>query len=496
MEPERRAVLAASILGSALVFLDLSSVNVFLPVLQREFGTGIGAVQWVVEAFTLLLAALLLAGGAVADRYGRKRIFLLGIGVYAGGALAAALSPTILLLIASRAVQGIGAALLAPASLALIAQAFPAKERSGAFGTWAAATGFGAAGGPLVAGFLADRVSWRAYFLVLALIAGIAAFLVLRVESQGAEERTKARLDIKGATLATLTLGGLTFGLVEANARGFRDAWVIGALLLGAASFALFLVVERRAASPMLPLRLFRDKAFSGANLATLLVYAALSAALFLVPFNLIQLQGWSATAAGAATLPFALTMASLSRPLGNLADRVGPRWPTVLGAAVTAAGFALLARPGISANYWTTFFPGFLLLGLGMAGLIPALTATVMSRVPEKDTGMASAVNNAVARTAGVLAIALAGIVAVLVFTQTLPPDAREAIGTDVTRLADVDVPPGVDARVVDAAFVRAYRVVMILAAGFAAAGSVVAALTFPRALGDDGGGTRGKAR
>ncbi len=475
----KRATLAASILGSGMAFIDMSAVNVLLPILQDAFDTGITSVQWVVEAFTLFLAALLLVGGALGDRYGRRRIFMWGIGVFVVASVAVGLAPSIGFLIAARALQGIGGALLVPGSLALITDAFEPHERASAFGIWAAMSGFTAAGGPLIAGFLADYASWRVVFLINVPLGALNMWFLTRVPESRVDP--DARLDVVGSVLATVGLGAFTFGFVEANARGLDAPIVIGSIALGVLALVGFLVAESRVKHPMVPLDMFRDRTFAGMNVATLFIYAALSGALFFVPFNLIQLQGWSATAAGASLMPFAVLITVLSEPSGRLADRVGPRIPLAVGGALASLGLLILAIPGRDASYWTTFFPAFVLLGVGMSGVVPALTASVMNAAPTKRAGVASGINNAVARAAGLLAIAVLGLVAVQTFAGALPADVRAAVGDDAQNLAETVPPEGTPQSVIDDAFVRAYRTVTTAGFALAAIGTAVGAWAAP---------------
>jgi len=497
-------VLAAAILGSSLAFLDGTAVNVALPALQAGLGATVTGVQWVIEAYALFLSSLLLVGGSLGDRFGRRRVFLVGVAGFALASAACGLAPGTAQLVAARAVQGVAAALLVPGSLALLSASFPPERRGRAIGTWSGCSAITAAAGPLLGGWLIDHASWRwIFFLNLPLSLAVVAISLSRVP-ESRDPAAPARLDWAGALLATLGLGGVTYGLVEPARLGWSDPRVLGALLLGGLALAAFLAVEARTPTPMMPLSLFRSRAFAGANLLTFFLYAALGGTLFFLPFNLIQVQGYSATAAGAALLPFVGLMFLLSRWSGGLVDRYGARRPLLVGPAIAAAGFALLAVPGVGGSYATTFLPAILVLGCGMAVSVAPLTTTVMGAVEERHAGLASGINNAVSRAAGLLAVAVLGLVLVGAFGRgldrrlgglDLPPAARQALAAERTKLAAITVPATVQgdlrARVQEAieqAFVDGFRRVLLAAAGLAGLAALTAAWTIPRtARGED---------
>ncbi|HVR09264.1 MAG TPA: MFS transporter [Thermoanaerobaculia bacterium] len=486
-------VLAATILGSSMAFIDGTAVNVALPALQRDLGATVGDVQWVVEAYALLLAALILVGGALGDRYGRRALFTAGVALFALSSAACGLAPGIGWLIAARVAQGASAALLVPGSLAILSASFPPESRGRAIGTWSAFTGVTAAVGPLVGGWLVDHASWRwVFFLNLPFAAAVLALSAWKVP-ESRDPGAASRLDWAGAALATLGLGGLTYGLIELPERGAVGASALLALAAGTAALAGFVLVEARSPAPMMPLGLFRSRTFAGANLLTFCLYAALGGALFFLPFNLIQVQRYSAAAAGAALLPFVLLMFLLSRWAGGLVDRYGSRLPLVVGPAVAAAGLALFALPGVGAGYWSSFFPAVMVLGLGMAVSVAPLTTTVMGAVDTRHAGLASGINNAVARVASLLAVAAFGLAVLGAFEHgleqrlarlDLPASARQAIAAQSHRLAAIEVPRELDGaararvqRAVAESFVDGFRLTMSIGAGLALLAAAAAA-------------------
>jgi EmrB/QacA subfamily drug resistance transporter len=498
LSPRReRWVVAGAILASSMAFIDTSVVNVALPVLQRGLGATFAEAQWVIEAYTLPLSALILAGGAVGDIYGRRRMFALGILLFALASAACGLAPDPLTLIGARAVQGVAGALMMPGSLSILAACIPPERRGHAIGMWSAATGITVAIAPAFGGWMIDALSWRGVFLVNLPIAAVALAIVWTKvpESRG---RRGGRLDLLGTFFGTLGLACLTFGLIDAGTAGFRDPLASGMILFGVLAMLVFLVVEARTIHPMVPLGLFRERAFAGIQAFTFLLWAALQGALFFVPFRLMQVHGFSPLEAGAALLPFVIVASVLSRWAGSQADRMGPCLPLVAGALVSSIGLFLLILPGPSTPYWLGFLPALLVLGLGMGICVAPVTVVALNAAGNEHVGIASAVNNTVARMGGLIAIALFGIMLADRFDLTLdaavsrlalPPAAIEALAPERAKLAAAAVPPDLPAGQADAvagaiksAFVDGYRWTMGLAGLLAALSALVAALSLGR--------------
>ncbi len=484
-------ILTATILGSSMAFIDGTVINVALPALQRSLNATVVDVQWVVEAYSLPLAALLLVGGSLGDQLGRRRIFLIGVAIFSLASAWGGLAANIRQLILARAAQGIGGALLVPGSLAIIGASFRGEDRGRAIGTWSGFTAITAAIGPVLGGWLIEQISWRAVFflnLPIALIVGLISF---RHVPESKDENANERLDWLGAVLTIFGLGLLVYGLIESSRLGFGHRFVQAALIGGSVLLAAFLVFEARAKNPMLPVGLFGSRNFTGANLLTLLLYSALGGTLFFLPLNLIQVQGYTATEAGAALLPFILIIFFLSRWSGGLVLRYGAKRPLVIGPVIAAMGFALFAVPGVRANYWTEFFPATVVLGLGMAVSVAPLTTTVMNAVPENRVGIASGINNAISRAAGLLAVAVFGILMLQVFNRSLdarlsnvelPANIKHSLDDQRTKLAGVAFPEETPLplretlrQAINESFVQGFRSVMVLGAVLALASGII---------------------
>src|SRR5438034_1261991 len=487
-------ILAATILGSSMAFIDGTVVNVALPALQWSLKATVVDVQWVVEAYSLLLASLLLVGGSLGDHYGRRRIFIVGVVLFSVASLWCGLATSIGQLILARAVQGAGGALLVPGSLAIISASFTGQDRGHAIGVWSGFTAITAAIGPVLGGWLIERISWRAVFFINLPLGLIVLFISFCCVPESRDKSGDKRLDWLGAALATSGLTFLVYGLIESSRLGFGHPAVLTALITGSVFLVLFIYWEGRARNPMLPLALFRSQDFAGANLLTLFLYSALGGTLFFLPLNLIQVQGYTATAAGAALLPFILIMFFLSRWSGGLVARYGAKLPLVVGPIVAAVGFALFAVPGVQAGYWSQFFPAVVVLGLGMAVSVAPLTTTVMNAVPANRVGIASGINNAISRTAALLAIAALGIVMLHVFSRSIDsrlsrlevsPEVRHSLDDQRISLAATTIPQDIGPptrqvlkEAINESFVEGFRRVMLVGAALALASGITALL------------------
>jgi len=475
-------VLAATILGSSIANIDTTVVNVALPVMQTDLHAAASALQWVIEAYSLFLSALILVGGSLGDRLGRRKVFAAGIGIFAVASMACSLAPNIDFLIAFRAFQGIGGALLVPGSLAIITSCFDESTRGRAIGTWAGFSSITTAIGPVVGGWLVQHASWRWVFFMNVPLAALTIAIVFWQVPESRDWAIEGPLGWLGAVLVTVGLGAIVFGLIQADNLGLTAPLVLIALVLGIVALAAFVFNESRSPSPMMPLGIFRSPTFSGANLLTLFLYGALGGSLYFFPFDLQQVQGASATVAGAAFLPFPIIIFVLSRWTGGLVSRYGAKKPLIVGPVITAAGFALFAVPDIGGSYWTTFFPAVVVLSLGMSVVIAPLTTAVMSALSANVSGVASGVNNAVARAASLLAIAVLGLIVVTIFNSALDthladlhvsPRVRHAVIAQRSKLVGAPLPRHISPRLraqlhraLQQSFVSGFRAAMLLAA------------------------------
>src|SRR6266481_2384741 len=495
-EQARLWILAATILGSSMAFIDSTVVNVALPALQASFRATVVDVQWVVESYGLFLGALILVGGSLGDLLGRRLVFVVGVIIFAVASAGCGIAGSIHYLIIARSIQGIGAALLVPGSLAIISTSFDEKSRGQAIGTWSGFTAITAAIGPVLGGWLVEHASWRwAFFINLPLAAAVISISLWRIP----ESRSPAiaRVDWSGALAVTIGLGGLVNGFIESVNLGWRHPLVFGSLIVGFGCLIAFVFIEAGEVSPMVPLTLFASRSFTGANLLTLFLYAAIGIFFFLFPLNLIQVQGYSATAAGAAALRLILLIFLLSRWSGGLVAHYGPRVPLIVGPLIAAWGFVLFAVPSVGGSYWKSFFVAVVVLGFGMAITVAPLTTVVMNSVGQDRVGAASGINNAVARVAGVLAIAVLGIVMVNAFSArldsklasfSLPPGTLQEIQAGEIKLAGLQLPTSLNEasgtavrESVREAFVFGFRLVMLICAGLSVASAASAWLLIP---------------
>jgi EmrB/QacA subfamily drug resistance transporter len=484
-------VLAATILGSSMAFIDSTVVNVALPALQSSLHATVVDLQWVVESYGLFLSALILVGGALGDSLGRRMMFLLGVTAFAGASAGCGFSSSVNSLLIWRSLQGIAAAFLVPGSLAIISACFDEESRGRAIGTWAGFTTITTALGPVLGGWLIEHASWHwVFFINLPIAVAVIAISLWHVpESRSSDAQS---IDWLGAIVATFGLAALVYGFLESALLGWNDARVMASLIFGAGSLVAFVVVEKTVSTPLVPLNLFKSPSFTGANLLTLFLYAALGIFFFLYPMNMIQIQEYSATATGAAAIPMILLMFSLSRWSGGLITRYGAKLPLIAGPVIAGAGFLLFAAPGVRASYFTAFFPAFVVLGLGMAISIAPLTTVVMTSVGTERVGVASGINNAVARVAGVLAIAVFGALMTAMFTHSLRQSLSGAnlsgqivhqLKANAADLGGLAAPPGTDPSValqirsaVASAFIFGFRRIMFLCAALAVTSAAVA--------------------
>jgi EmrB/QacA subfamily drug resistance transporter len=469
-----------------MAFIDSTVVNVALPALQANLHTSVIGMQWVVESYGLFLGALILAGGSLGDQFGRRLIFLTGVGIFAAASIACGFAPNIQQLVIARSIQGAGAALLVPGSLSIIGACFDEETRGQAIGTWSGFTVITTALGPVLGGWLIEHASWRWVFSLNAPIA-IAVIAISLWHVPESKNSTSGSVDWAGALTATLGLGGVAYGFIESAGQGWNRPAIWGSITVGCLCLLIFFLIESRVSSPMVPLELFRSRNFSGANLLTLFLYAALGIFFFLVPMDLIQVQHYSATAAGAASLPLLLLMFLVSRWSGGLVARYGPRGPLVVGPIITAAGFLFFAAPSVGGSYWRMFFPAFVVLGFGLVISVAPLTTVVMDSVDQNRSGAASGINNAVARVASLLAIAVLGVVMVRAFSSNLnpnlqdlpiPPAVMHDLQSNEIQLAALAVPAGINAEIaaairisIERAFVFTFRLAMVICAALSIA-------------------------
>jgi EmrB/QacA subfamily drug resistance transporter len=451
-----RWVVVATILGSAMASLDATVVNIALPRIGADLGGGLTSLQWTVNAYTLTLAAFLLLGGSLGDRLGRRRIFVVGVVWFALASVGCALAPTSALLIGARALQGVGGALLTPGSLAILEASFRKEDRAAAIGAWSGFAGIATAIGPFVGGWLIQSVSWRLIFVINVPLGAAVIWLSLRHVPETSDPNAPTRPDLLGTALGALGLAGIVYALTEGPSKGWTAPIVLTSAILGVIALAAFFVVQARSDHPILPLSIFKSAQFSAANAVTFVVYAALGGALFLLPIQLQRVVHYSPTAAGASLLPITAVMLVLSPRMGRLATRTGPRLPMTIGPIIAGAGILLLSQVGSGATYVADVLPGMTIFGLGLSATVAPLTATVLAAAPSENAGVASAVNNDVARTAQLIAVAVLPVAAGITSASYAHP----------------------------AEFSTGFERALLIAAGALAAGGVLAWLTIRRPL------------
>ena len=497
-----RWTLISTILASSMVFIDSFALNVALPAIQTDLNISGKSLLWIINAYLLFLSSLLLVGGSLGDLYGRKKIFNFGIIIFSVSSFLCGISPGKELLIAARAFQGVGGALMVPGSLAIISAVIPAERRGKAFGTWSTFSAITTIIGPALGGWLAGLGLWRVIFFInipLAIIT-IAALIIKVPETK---DESAKELDITGAILATVGLSGITYGFLEASDKDFGNPVIQLSFAVGIISSLAFIVVEIKSTHPMMPLNLFKLKTFSGVNTMTLFVYAALSGSLFFLPLNLIQAQGYSEEIAGFALLPFAICVSGLSRFSGTFSDKFGARKPLITGSFLAGLGMLFLTFPGFTEgpkDYWTTYFPGIIVLGIGMGIVVAPLTATVMACVPKENSGIASGVNNTMARIAGLLAIAILGAIVIITFRTTLnknvngfniSENAKKELIADAGNLAETQPPQyltevdkNLIIKMVKGSFIRSFDLIIYISVALTWLGSLIAMMTVKKGI------------
>lgn len=493
-----RWVLLATILGSGMAFIDSTAMNVVIPVLQSELNATIPQVQWIMEAYALFMSSLMLLGGVLGDKFGRKRIFALGILLFTGASIWCGLSPNTSQLIVARAFQGAGGALLVPGSLAIVNISFSDERRGRAIGIWSAFTAITTTLGPILGGWLAENLSWRFVFFINVPLAVIVLGTLYWRIPESKKGNGEQKLDVWGSLFAVLGFGCIVFGLIDSANVGFGHIKVIVPLVAGGIFLISFIIHESRSSSPMMPLNLFKSKTFTGGNLITLLFWAAWSGAIFFIPFNLIQLQGYSAAGVGFAFVPLVAALFLVSPWAGGLVANYGAKPPLIVGTIMAAAGFFLFTLPGIGGSYWTTFFPAIAVLGIGMAIIISPLTTAVMESVELKESGVASGINNTVGRIAGLLAIAIMGVFALSTFNRSLDYElssldlqkqTRQSIDDQRIKILLIEIPQDISSETqtnlknaIQISFLASFRLMMLISATLVLIGTFVAWITIER--------------
>ena len=487
-------VLLAAIVASGMAIIDSTAVNVALPALTRDIAATEVEFLWIVDAYLLLLSALLLVGGVLGDMYGRRRIFGIGVALFTAASVWCGLAPDPLQLIAARALQGVGGALLVPGSLSILTANFPESERGKAIGWWSASSALMVALGPVLGGWFVDVATWRLVFFINVPLGLGVLWMLARYVPESRGSAAAGGIDWLGSALAVFGLGALVFGLIDGGKFGFDRPLASGAIVLGIVLLVAFVAAEARSANPMMPLSLFRSRNFSGANLLTVLLYAPLGGGTLFLPILMIEVYDYSAMLAGAAMLPVVVLLVTLSRFFGGLLPRTGATALLITGPLIAGAGWAYFSLPWFSGGYWTTFFPGFVLLGLGMAIVVAPLTTVVMTSFDDSKAGVASGINNAASRTAGLVAVALFGALVTVVFNLgldariaelMLPAGVSAALAAQENLMTAARIPAGLGDEMslalenaIDQSLLAGVRAAMVLSAALAFASAAFAAL------------------
>jgi len=494
---EGRWVMASTILASAMAFIDGTALNVVLPALQKSLNATGTDLFWLLNAYLLILASLILIGGSLGDKLGRKKIYMIGIFIFIMGSAACGFAPNVPVLIACRVIQGLGGSLMIPGSLSLISSSIDESEKGKAIGTWSAVTTIVTMGGPVIGGALADAGLWRYIFFINVPIGIVALLILWKKVAESKEADADPVLDYPAVITTALGLALLTFGFLRIPTVGFGNIQAYGALIAGAILLVAFVMRERKTAHPMMPLRLFANRTFSGANLLTFFLYAGLGVGMLFLSLDLVQAQGYSQLQSGLTFLPFTLLMIGIARLAGSWADKSGPRLLLIAGPAITGAGLLLLSFTGQTngpSDYWTSFFPGILVFGLGMSLTVAPLTTAVMRSVEDEYSGIASGVNNAMTRISNVFANAIFGALAVLLFTGSLSnklgrlsldEKSKQAAIAQAVNLGNAKTPAGIsghDKTVIEdayhAGFIDTYGKIMRLASALAFLGALMTVL------------------
>lgn len=491
-------ILLIAVLSSGIVFLDQTAINVALPAIQRSLNADFGALQWILDIYLLVLSVLMLIGGVLGDIYGRVRIYNIGMVIFAVASIICGIAPDTFWLIVGRFGQGVGGSLIAPAGLAIINALIPPERRGRMLGTWGTFSPLITVAGPVVGGWLVDNFSWRYVFFINIPLCLIAIFIAWRYVPENHDEETSGRLDWAGVVTLMLGLSGILVALIEGPNFGWRHPLVVISLLIGIVGFIAFIIVEQRVKYPLIPLSLFRNRVFSGVNFMTLIMFAGLGGPFFFLTLNFQQVQGYTAAQAGLATIPTAVSIFLLSRFVGSLSDRIGPRPILTVATLLMMSGFLMMSRIGLNSNYWTAWFPAILVYGIGIAGMVVPLTTIALGALPQRQSGIASGVNNAASRIGQMLSVAVFGGIMAIRFRSTLTerlaqldlaPAVENQLLSNVRSLGDLRPPDGVTTEMAQAiqqrihlSFVDGFQTVMYLSTAMVFLSLLVLLFTIPK--------------